>query len=305
MKKILKATHQGELPINGFLISCAVLENGERVLVNRSLATAFGLKGSGAYWKNKKDKKNTALPEYLSAKYLQPFIDEETKSKLYNTISYINSSGTETEGVDATFLSDICNIYVKAGQKGVFKDNPEIPEKAYNLLVALSKVAITALVDEVTGYQDVRAKDALQVFLIKFLEEEKGKWIKTFPDEFFETIFRMRGLTWSLANKGKKPQYIGHYINNFVYSRIAPQVLNELRKINPKDENGNRKGKHPQYIDVDFGHPKLKEHLNILIALAKASGYNWTNWTRLVERALPKFEQDGSQLLSLPFSDPD
>jgi hypothetical protein len=79
------------------------------------------------------------------------------------------------------------------------------------------------------------------------------------------------------------------YINNFVWSRIAPGVLTELNKINPKDEiTGKRKAKHPQFIDVDFGHPKLKEHLNILTAFAKATGYNWNNWIRMVERALPK-----------------
>lgn len=298
-KEILKATHQGELDINGFKISCAVLENGERILVNRSLANAFGIKGSGAYWQKKKNEKSAALPEYLSANYLQPFITEKTKLTLYNTVSYINKQGVETEGVDATFLSDICDIYVKAGQKGAFKSNSDIPDNAYNLLLALSKVAITALVDEVTGYQEVREKDALQVFLQKFLEEEKGKWVKTFPDEFFEALFKMRGLNWTLANKGQKPQYIGKDINNFVYSRLAPQVLSELRKLNPKAPDGKRKAKHTQYIDVDFGHPKLKEHLNILIALAKASGHNFTGWKRMVERALPKFEADGSQQIHL------
>ena len=116
--EILKATHQGELNINGFKISCAVLENGERILVNRSLANAFGIKGSGAYWQKKKTEKSAALPEYLSANYLQPFITEKVKLNIYNTVSYINKQGVESEGVDATFLSDICDIYVKAGQKG-------------------------------------------------------------------------------------------------------------------------------------------------------------------------------------------
>jgi P63C domain len=105
----------------------------------------------------------------------------------------------------------------------------------------------------------------------------------------------MKGWNWSIANKGQKPQVVGHYINNYVYSRLAPQVLTELRKLNPKDDAGKRKGKHTQWIDIDFGHPKLKEHLSVLMALARASGHNWKNWDRMVERALPKFEQDGSQ----------
>lgn len=63
--------------------------------------------------------------------------------------------------------------------------------------------------------------------------------------------------------------------------------MSELRRLNPKNEKGNRKGKHTQWIDIDYGHPKLKEHLNILIAFGRASGYNMNNWKRMVERALP------------------
>jgi hypothetical protein len=113
----------------------------------------------------------------------------------------------------------------------------------------------------------------------------------------------MRNLTWKEANKGQKPQYIGHYINNYVYSRIAPKVLSELKRVNPKDETGKRKGKHTQFIDIDYGHPKLKEHLSILTAFAKAVGYNWINWQRMVERALPKFDADGSAAQELPFTE--
>jgi hypothetical protein len=98
---------------------------------------------------------------------------------------------------------------------------------------------------------------------------------------------------------------VGHYINNYVYSRLAPQILSELRQKNPKNEKGNRKGKYTQWISPDFGHPKLKEHLGILTAFARATGFNWANWNRMVERALPQFSQDGSKVQELPFTDYD
>lgn len=41
------------------------------------------------------------------------------------------------------------------------------------IIRSVAKVGIIALVDEVTGYEKVREKDALQLFLQKFLEEEK------------------------------------------------------------------------------------------------------------------------------------
>ena len=52
---IPKATHMGELKIADFIISCAVLEDGRRVLVQRSVSNALGKKGGGAHWKRKKE----------------------------------------------------------------------------------------------------------------------------------------------------------------------------------------------------------------------------------------------------------
>lgn len=60
------------------------------------------------------------LPEYLSAKYLEPFISKEMYERLSQPIPYINLHGTETDGISADFLVDICDIYVKAGEKGAF-----------------------------------------------------------------------------------------------------------------------------------------------------------------------------------------
>ena len=69
--KIPTATHQGDLPIPNFPISCAVLDNQTRILVDRSLSTALGVKGGGAYWQKKRSANSGALlPEYISAKYL-------------------------------------------------------------------------------------------------------------------------------------------------------------------------------------------------------------------------------------------
>jgi hypothetical protein len=178
-----------------------------------------------------------------------------------------------------------------------------VASQSERIVRSFAKIGIIALVDEVTGYQEVREKDALKHFLEKFLLEEKTKWVRTFPDDFFDSIFKMKGLSWKQANKGQKPQWMGHHINDLVYSRLGPEVLFSLRKLNPKNSKGHRTAKHPQYMSEDFGRPKLKEHLNILIAFAKASGYNWNNFKRMVERALPQYSQDGSKLQELPFAE--
>lgn len=289
---ILQATHQADLDINGVTISCAVLNdaNRTRVFSERSLATAFGIKGSGAYWKKKRDNESDSalLPEYLSAQYLEKFISNDLRQKFNSAYQYIAKNGSEASGVDATLLADICDVYITAYQAGNEQLKP-VADKAYSVIKALSKVAIIALIDSATGFQDEKdySKDTLQRFLKKFLTDEAAKWVKTFEDDFFEMIFRMKG--WDWLDLSQKPGVVGHYINDLVYDRIAPEVLEELRAKNPKDASGKRSVKHHQYLSRDMGHPKLKSHLEALTALGRASRYNWHKFYGMVEDAYPKY----------------
>lgn len=303
MNTVLKATHEGDLNIGEVKIRAYNLSDGTRVLSRLGFLQALGRTGKAKG--GRKYDQESKMPVFLTAKNLNPFITNELIEDS-KPINFKDLNGNTAIGYKAQLLPHVCYVFVDAYDAGVIKDSQaHIAERAKILIRGFATTGIVALVDEATGYQQIREKDALQKFLEKFLLEEKGKWIKTYPDEFFESIFKMKGLTWTTANKGKKPQWIGHHINDFVYSRIAPKVLVELRKINPKNEKGNRKGKHPQYISTDFGHPKLKEHLASLIALAKGSGYNFNNFKRFVERAFPKYEQDGSQSIEIPFTEED
>ncbi len=129
-----------------------------------------------------------------------------------------------------------------------------------------ARVGINALVDEVTGYQEVRDRQALQKILDLFISKELLKWTKRFPDEFYREMFRLKG--WEFPKLGTgKPQVVGHYTNDIVYDRIAPSVLEELKQINPPNEKGNRPAKHHQWFNPRLGHPKLRDHLAGVIAL--------------------------------------
>ena len=103
--------------------------------------------------------------------------------------------------------------------------------------------------------------------------------------QFYEQIFRLR--EWGRPEGVKRPGVIGKYTNDFVYERLAPGVLDELRTINPIISKGYRKHKHFQWFTTDLGHPKLKEHLAAVIALMRASS-TWDKFKNSLNRALPK-----------------
>ena len=161
------------------------------------------------------------------------------------------------------------------------------------------KVGIIALVDEATGYQEIRDREALQAILDKYLRKDFAAWAKRFPDEFYQQMFRLRGWQWR-GMKVNRPSVVGHYTNDLVYQRLAPGILEKLRELNPKDEKGYRKARHQQYLTDDIGVPALYEHLHSTTAFMRAST-GWDQFYRMMQRAFPKL----NSTMLLDFPEPD
>ena len=284
-EKIHKPIASGELKIGEISIPCAVLEDGTRVMSQRSVLKALGKSNASG---GKSDA--AEMPEFLRFKVLKPYINSKLDLPKFTPIKYL-TKGRTAYGLKAELLPKVCDIWVQADRAGVLSEvQKKTAERAYVLLKGFAHTGIIALVDEATGYQDVRAKDALAKLLEKYLAKEYRPWTKTFPVEFYQEIFRLRKWDYNGLGNDKKPRtpsVIGHYTNNYVYDRLAPGVLEELKRRNPSDTKGSRKTKHHQWFNSDYGHPLLKEHLAAVIALMKASP-NWTSFERNIERAFPK-----------------
>jgi hypothetical protein len=169
------------------------------------------------------------------------------------------------------------------------KQQLEKAQKAEMLLRALAKTGVDALIDEVTGYQDLRDRLALQTILDEYLTDEFSKWTKRFPDEFYKEIFRLRGLPYPSFGS-KRPQYIGTLTTNIVYSRLAPGVKRALHKKNPRPPGGHRKRKFFQHLTREFGVPELRDHLQKVITIMRTCDDNdWEDFEHRLNRALPKY----------------
>jgi hypothetical protein len=284
--KISKALYDGEIKFGNVSISCAVLDDGRRVLVQRSMANALGVRGSGSYWGKKRQRKGAHLPEYVSAKYLKPFISDDDLTKLTTTVVYINKKGEKAEALPAENLLEICDIWINADKKGAVKGKGvHAAQVSYIIMKGLAKVGIVALVDEATGYQDVRTKDALARLLEQYLAKEIQKWVKTFPNEYYKELFKLRGWKYDEQSTNRAP-IVGKITNDLIYQRLEPNVLNELNKRNPRNENGHRRYKHHQWLTEDIGHPRLREHIASVITLMKISP-DWKTFQTFINKALP------------------
>jgi hypothetical protein len=319
---IPRATHEGPLEIDHLVLQCAVIEGGQRLLSEASSLRALGLQPSGTTFKTSilsgVDEETVRLPMFVSGLNLRPFIDNELMNLLTQPVLYRSKKGGKpARGLDATLIPRVCEVWLRARESGVLKSNQlGIAARAEALMRALAKTGIIALVDEATGYQEVRDRQALQAILDAFLRKEFAAWAKRFPDEYFQEIFRLRGWRWDelrkKSGKGQGPRVIGKYTNDIVYSRLAPGILEELQRINPPNDAGQRKVKHHQFFTEDVGHPALAQHVSNVLTLLRASK-SWEEFQALLNRALPRktdlkdlplFNQPAASIAQPPHAEP-
>jgi hypothetical protein len=283
---IPKPSYIGILKIIDREIPCAVLEiNGEikRVIVQREVV--------GLITGNKKG----GLDRYLAARNLQPFVPSKFKDKsLDQAAILLDIGGRKAQCYEGNDIVDIIGMYLDArkeerftGAKILLPSQEHLADKAEIIIKSLAKVGIAGLIDEATGYQYVREKNALQAYLEKVIRKEIAAWIQMFPNEFFQQIHRLKG--WSWNGVGRSPSVVGKYINNLVYSRLGPGILDELHKSNPKNAKGYRKSKHHQWLTQDIGHPMLAQHLYALITLMRGFS-NWKEFYEFANRIYPKYD---------------
>jgi hypothetical protein len=284
-----RASHHGEVKIGSKVLSAAVLPNGKRLLSQGSFLLALGRSrtpkgGTGALV-------TEGLPFFLQADALQPFVSDELRQAT-TPIHYRMPNGQRAVGYDALLLPQVCEVYLNF-RDGCEEASEAVPRQYRHIVRAcdalvrgLAHVGIVALVDEATGYQEVRDRAALQAILDQYLAKTFAAWAKRFPDEFYKEIFRLRGWQWR-GMSVNRPSAVAQYTKDIVYARLAPALLAELEAKNPKDEKGRRAQKHHQWLTEDVGHPALAQHLHAVIGLMRASD-TWQEFQRLLQRSFPK-----------------
>ena len=287
--KVIAGTADRPLIIGDVEIPCYVLEDETRVLSQRGLQSSVGM-GSGG------GRQKTGAPriaEFMQGLYKKGIDTKHLTARLVSPIEFQPPTGGRTAyAYPADLLVDVCELILDAYQaKSLHKQQEHIARRAYVLVRGLTRLGIIGLVDEATGYQEIRAKKALATILEKYIAKELQPWTRTFPAEFYQEIFRLKG--WPEPDGVKRPSVIGHYTNDLVYKRLAPGALEVLKQNNPTVSPGQRKHRHHQWFTPEFGHSKLKEHLAGVMALMRAApSGNWTAFYRNLQRAYPKRNED-------------
>jgi hypothetical protein len=282
------------LIIGDMEIECYVLEDGSRVITQGSMLTALGRSRRIST----KPGDDTELPPVLRVQALRPFISDALIEDA-RPIPFLVPSGARANGYRAEVLPQLCEAWLSARADKALTLNQEPIARAAEIIVrGLARVGIIALVDEATGYQDVRARDALAKILEAYVADELQPWVKTFDVDWYKEMFRLRDIPFDPSSVSRPP-YFGHLTNNIVYKRLAPGVFEEIKGQRARNDKKKRSKMHQQ-LTPEIGHPKLREHLASVTAVMKLSD-DWSDFTAKLDRVHPVIDAT----LPLPLWDED
>lgn len=230
-------------------IAAYVLEGETRVLSQRGVQTGIGMSTSGGSGGAHR------LAQFIEGLAQKGVDCKDLAVRIRNPILFRPMPGGKLAyGYEATILADICDAVLSARRLpgALLTQQAHIADQCELLVRGFARVGIIALVDEATGYQYARKSRDLAQILEAFIAKELQPWVKTFPDDYYAQLFRLRGLDYP-KDTVKRPQYFGTLTNDIVYKRLAPGVLSELKKVIPKNEKGRRKGALSQGLTRNIG----------------------------------------------------
>lgn len=249
------AKYQGQLMFGDNPVDCYVLDNGERVIAMRGAVKAIAKTDSGK------------LGDFIGVNALKPYINSDLV--LGGKVETFSIPGTQflANGITSDGFTEICCAYVDALVAGTLKTSrqKEIAGNCAVLLGGFAKVGLAALIDEATGYQEVRSNDALQVKLAAYLNEELRPWNKFFPDQLWEEFGRLTKWQGPLHSR---PQWWGKLVNELIYEALDQDVAEYLKANKPSPRYGQN---YHQYFSDDFGVNKLRHHISVVLGMAFAS----------------------------------
>lgn len=292
-----KAIAMGVLHIGS--IPCAVLDDADntRVLTQSGLLSAIGRSPNPTSADNPL---LAHLPAFVRAKNLEPFISKElicsSTPIVFETGGRGGSAGRAL-GYRAQVLPQVCWVYAKAQMAGkLVKGQRHIAEACTRLLEGLTDVAIDALVDEATGFQDVRAKDALIRLLEKYVSKDALPWVKTFDDDLYREMFRLHGYSYEPGSV-KRPMIFARRTED-IYRRLAPGVREELHKLVKRGPSGRATEKLFQHLTQHAGYKEFRELLRSVKTIMILSS-DVPDYLRKLDRVHPRF----GDTIQLPLDD--
>ncbi|MPZ36369.1 MAG: hypothetical protein GEV13_36390 [Rhodospirillales bacterium] len=261
------------------------------VLSKRASASALGLKSEGG----------SAFLRTLTRKGIGSMMSLKLREKIENPIvfKYMDPGSEVTvHGYETSTFVEILKVLLEARRAKVLTATQMfLAERAETMLMSLANTTLDTIVYQESGFWKAVEGQRISLILEKYLQDKPREWAKTFPDEFWAKLIRVKGYPSYLALR--RPGFVGHWVNDIVYDRLIPNARKKLNLINPRLPSGHRKSKNHQFTTHDYGLPELKAHLIRVMAYMDAAA-NDEQFMRMLNRGSPKFGANYEMALGDP-----
>ena len=236
---------------------------------------------------------------FIRGKWVLPLIHKDLMLRLKSPVLVANPKGGGTfHAYPATTIPDLCDAILEADQQGATTSRQQrTVNQALALTRGLARTGIIALVDEATGYQRIRDEQEVAAILKRYLADELQPWTRTFPFEFYELLYELRG--WEEPRlDGKHGSQVARDAVDLVYTRLNKGIYEELQRRTPRLPTGELKHRLHRWFTPQHGHQKLLRHIEGVMALMRAvvrGSADWKEFKTLLNRSYEKF-RDPNQL---------
>lgn len=208
----MKAIATGKL--FGGLVDCYVLEDGRSRISHRGAVAALT---------------NDPSNENVLSRYVGRLPDKYRPKSSLPALEIVIPDGGLAQTLDPEWFVDLLTAYADANDASALHPK-QVPlaRHANRLLRGLAKVGIVALIHEATGYEEIRAKGALNAYLFRLLNEDPIEWDEMFRPSLVHALCGVYKKHWL---GGRHPQWLAS-VNAKIYDLIiGSAALKALRDL--------------------------------------------------------------------------
>lgn len=273
-----KASFVGELKFESISVPCYVLENNQRLIAKDGIQRAMGYEGKSENW----------LSEFMSHLNRLTHVDPDLLDALAVSVQFQiakpNGSFLVKEGTLPETLLKSCNAIIRAKNEGfLFVSELKFAKSAEIIVRNFNFAETEKAIDFASGLELFKSnhKEVLSRFMSQNLEIDYFIWIKTFPDEFFEHIFKFKQWSWTDLNANAAE--VADFLNNIIFTRLDESVISIIQRNRPRMKY-RKQNSSEKYLQ----NPELSTHLNAVQTLIKIAENEENLFSLLLNNAFPK-----------------
>lgn len=283
--------YEGVLKLGDFTVPCFVTKSGVRLIASRKMQEILKVVEEDPDDQPGVQRPGTRFKRFLTRKFFNSLISKEELQDLFTPIRR-TFRGRVISGYKSEALTKFCDLMMQAKDKDLLTTERQytVAVQAKVLYDSFAKIGLIALIDEATGYQQIRDPSALRLLVQQYIAEEKREWDKQFPDSFYDGLNRMyNSKKLTTTTKGtviqNRPQHFANFTRTYVYEPLENgAVLEELDRINPKiNARGTRRDRFHQHLSQGYGIEKLKRQVLAVETLIDVSD-NVSQFKRLYSK---------------------